>query len=363
MGGAIQTSDDAAESSSGRLLAQRLAETLPFHVAVAIYTVVVIGIAAAFGHASLAVHQSYLSRFGLVYLFTLPLFSAVTVATLKIARPGRQHAVLQGLAPPDAAHFASGLGMLLSLMIMLGSFTAFKTLMPEIRQGFPYDAIQAEIDRWLHFGHDPGSVLAALHLPPLLHRAMILNYSIGWSVLVFIPPFFIATARIGAKIRLRYFISVMALWVVAGNVFAFAFLSAGPAFYGNVTGDHARFAALLETVRGSGAVFGTPAAFQAYLWDNYSSGRAALGSGISAFPSLHVGLAMINALFLREFDRRLGLSGFLYVGIITLSSVWLGWHYAIDGYVSIVLAIVVHAVIRRAMWQHKVLRSGAQTFP
>ncbi len=88
-------------------------------------------------------------------------------------------------------------------------------------------------------------------------------------------------------------------------------------------------------------------AFQQYLWDNYEAGTARFASGISAFPSIHVAMVTMNALFLWEWSRKIGLAGFAYVAIILASSVCLAWHYAIDGYVSILVVTVLHAMLRR----------------
>jgi hypothetical protein len=308
----------------------------------------VVALAGRYGHDWIAILQQYFQRFGIVYLISLPLFSSIIVATCRIARPGnRQLGMLRALSPPGRSHFIAGLGMLMSFVVMMGSFTAFKTMMPDMRGGFLYDSMQADIDRLLHLGYDPGPLLAGLPSNLVMRTLIGWNYSILWSVLAFIPLYFIATARVGAQIRLRYFISLFAVWIIVGNGLAYLFLSAGPAFYGEVTGDHARFAQVLTFVREGSWTFGTPADFQAYLWNNHQSGQSALGSGISAFPSVHIAVSMMNALFLREFSRAAGTAGFAYVGIILVSSVWLGWHYAIDGYISILVVLLLHACIRR----------------
>ncbi len=113
-----------------------------------------------------------------------------------------------------------------------------------------------------------------------------------------------------------------------------------------MTGDTGRFAAIASflTRDASGS---SAALFQAYLWSNHQAGTSALGTGISAFPSMHVALAMVNALFLREINRSAGHAAFAYVGLVLFSSVYLGWHYAIDGYVSILIVLALHALMRR----------------
>ena len=86
---------------------------------------------------------------------------------------------------------------------------------------------------------------------------------------------------------------------------------------------------------------------QEYLWILHSLGQTGFGSGISAFPSVHVGLATFNALFAWEYSRRLGILAFVYPGLIQASSVYLGWHYAIDGYAAIIVTALIYAGTRQ----------------
>jgi hypothetical protein len=139
----------------------------------------------------------------------------------------------------------------------------------------------------------------------------------------------------------------MLVWVVVGNVLAGPFMSAGPAFYAQVTGDTARFAEQMAFLARGRDWANSAASYQEYLWALYSHGLTGFGSGISAFPSVHVGLIMLNALFLWDFSRRLGLIAFAYVGFVVASSVYLAWHYAIDGYAAIAVVLVIHYALKK----------------
>ena len=92
---------------------------------------------------------------------------------------------------------------------------------------------------------------------------------------------------------------------------------------------------------------GSSAYCQAYLWTLNTIGQTGLGSGISAFPSVHVALATLNALFAREYSRRLGIVAFAYAALIEVSSVYLGWHYAIDGYAAAIATVLIYVATRR----------------
>lgn len=246
------------------------------------------------------------------------------------------------------ARLLSGICRLMAFMIFQGTFTSVKNGLSVWQGGFPFDKVQADIDAWLHFGVDPWRWLAfAQH--DLVRIAVEWNYAAVFFTACFGALFFVATSPLVARVRTRYLVCFMLVWIVVGNVFAGLFMSAGPAFYGKVTGDGLRFAAQLEFLE-RGAVWpNSAAAYQDYLWTLHSAGQTGFGSGISAFPSVHVALAMFNALFVWEYSRRLGLLAFAYVALIQASSVYLGWHYAIDGYVAAVLTVLIYAATRRMM--------------
>lgn len=324
---------------------------LPFHLAVLAYSLAVLGFSWHLGRMDALAYGQYIDRFGPVYLIAMPLIMLCGMIVLLIVRthdwPARRLAVARTLAPDPVGRFVSGLIALASFIIFMGSFTTFKNLMPDLMGGFLFDRVQADIDRILHFGHDPGPVLIQVFDAPFVRRAIEWNYSVLWSLLGFLPIYFIAVSASADRLRLRYFMTIFAVWSVLGSLLACLFLSAGPAFYGHVTGDVSRFAPLLAFLADTTSGGASAARFQAYLWDNFISGTPALGTGISAFPSVHVGLAMMHALFLRELSRTAGLIGFGYVAVVTMSSIYLGWHYAIDGYVSIIVVAVLYAVLKR----------------
>jgi hypothetical protein len=64
--------------------------------------------------------------------------------------------------------------------------------------------------------------------------------------------------------------------------------------------------------------------------------RNALGGGISAMPSLHVGVALFAVLVAFRQSRRVWVRGIAvaYLAVIYVGSIHLGWHYASDGLVA-----------------------------
>ncbi|MEX2741195.1 phosphatase PAP2 family protein [Rhizobium mongolense] len=88
-----------------------------------------------------------------------------------------------------------------------------------------------------------------------------------------------------------------------------------------------------------------------YLLDLYEAGQTGLGSGISAMPSVHVGLVVLNALFLSSLNRWLGVVGWAFAAMIFYGSVYTGWHCAVDGYVATAVALAIWWLTGRLIHQ------------
>jgi membrane-associated phospholipid phosphatase len=208
--------------------------------------------------------------------------------------------------------------------------------------GFPYDKLVADIDKGLHFGHAPSYWLAFLRGDWLL-RIVETNYDLIWFPLWLATLYWFCTSPHAERLRVRFVLTFMMVWVMIGNVVAGLALTAGPALYGDVTGDHQRFAKLEQFLDSTP---NSTSATQHYLWTLHEAGTGGLGSGISAFPSVHVAVTVCCALFIAEMDKRLGVLAWAYVAIIMMSSVYLGWHYAVDGYASVILTTAFYWALR-----------------
>jgi hypothetical protein len=138
------------------------------------------------------------------------------------------------------------------------------------------------------------------------------------------------------ELRARFFIAYFACWTLIGIVMATAFASVGPCFLEPLFGDH-RFdeqMTYLRSAHESYPVFVLHV--QEGLASGFRSGSSGLGSGITAMPSMHVSLAFLFFLAMRKVSRFAGLFFGLFAVIILIGSVHLAYHYAVDGYVSIV---------------------------
>jgi membrane-associated phospholipid phosphatase len=85
---------------------------------------------------------------------------------------------------------------------------------------------------------------------------------------------------------------------------------------------------------------------QEWLWQGYTLAEVD-PVGISAFPSLHLGIAATCACLGFAASRVVGWLATAFTLGILAGSVHLGWHYAIDGIAGIALAIVFWRISAR----------------
>ena len=319
-----------------------------FYLFITLYTLVGFIFLDTIGAADRAAYSIYVDHWLFLCVVFLPLVAFVIDASHIVRRFDRRRglAARRLFSPSRIARLVSGLCLVMTFMIFQGTFTSIKNGLVVWRQGFRYDQIQADIDAWMHFGVDPWQWLSFAQVD-FVRMALEWNYSIVFFTSSFAGLFFVATSPLAVRVRTRFIFCFMLVWVILGNVLAGLFMSAGPAFYGRVTGDELRFAPQLQFLaRGTGWPE-SAASYQEYLWMLHSLGQTGFGSGISAFPSVHVGLAVFNALFAWEYSRRLGILAFAYAGLIEVTSVYLGWHYAIDGYAAAIVTVLIYAATRQ----------------
>jgi hypothetical protein len=239
---------------------------------------------------------------------------------------------------------AGGLMAFVATLLFQSGFTLIKTSLPNLVP-FYADATFARWDALLHGGQDPwefthwiaGFLPMEWVIPVYLHV---------WVWPAICLPVVVAVldadqARAGRTLLL-YLLS----WVLIGNILALFGMSAGPVFYDRIYGGD-RFTELTAALEASPILQQYFGPAQDYLWTSYSTNSQSIGAGISAFPSVHVSVSMVGALYLWERSRLLGVIGAVFVAVILFLSVYSGYHYALDGYFSIAVMWGVWAFMRR----------------
>lgn len=233
-----------------------------------------------------------------------------------------------------------------TIIAFLIGFSQVKNVMHRL-SFWVLDEPMAAFDAWLHGGVDPW-VIYAVTLDYISFPMGGFYYHYLWAAIVLIGPVIVIMLDRNTARRRAFFTSVLFVWVGLGIVTAIAFYSVGPIFYGPLIGDEARFAALVEMAYANGfeqTVFPVTIDF---LLDIRLSEDGRTGGGISAFPSVHLGVATLFCMYLISLTKWLAPIGVFYVIAVQAFSVLSGMHYAIDGYASIVLTAAAWTIaIRR----------------
>ena len=232
------------------------------------------------------------------------------------------------------------LPVLLILPFFGATFTNLKVLIPVITP-FAWDATFAEWDRILHGGYHPWQLLQPVLGYPYVTSLINAFYNL-WFILAYGVLCWQMATTARPRLRMQYLLTFVLVWVVIGNLAAVLLSSAGPVYYGRVTGLPDPFAPLMAYLHQANAAAPIPAlGIQDMLWRLYQSRGVAVGGGISAMPSLHVAIAFSFVLLGRAIDRRLAIAFAVFAGLILIGSIHLGWHYAIDGYVAAAAAWLI----------------------
>ncbi|MGZ9096731.1 MAG: phosphatase PAP2 family protein [Micavibrio sp.] len=256
----------------------------------------------------------------------------------------------------DLRRYLPGLVLVALLTIFFSAFSSFKTLYPAIVPFYADPALDS-FDRMLHFGKAPwewlspffASDFAIIVADRIYHFWFFVKFSmLFWMGFTFYKP----------ALRAQFFLTLILAWIINGSLLAMIFSSAGPCYFGAVyPGLTDPFVPLMDHIRAVDQT--TPLHNIRYmdnLWNNMTGKGEGLFSGISAFPSMHVSVAVVYMLAALQMGwiARIFMTGFFILTL--LFSVALGWHYAIDGYFSIITTWMIwvlcgYFVMKFRIWE------------
>lgn len=221
-----------------------------------------------------------------------------------------------------------------------------------------YDLFFWNLDRTLHFGIQPNIWLIE-HFGLNTDFAILVDwlYFKYFAYKLIVSLFFLMDLK-GKELSERFFCAYVLLWMLGG----LAYLAApadGPCYSvllnSSVPAEERSHVFTFPVVRKldpnyvekyENSKIWTAKVYQQRLWSDrreFLKGERLPGVfyGIAAMPSLHVAAVTLLAIFLWQASPFLGGIGIVYAVIVFVGSVFLQWHYAVDGYAGFALAVLI----------------------
>lgn len=232
------------------------------------------------------------------------------------------------------------LRLMLALILLQYGYHWVKVSIPLVHPRL-WDHALWRLDTWLHFGISPSvfvvNLFAGTPLVPLLDRW----YGL-WVTTVFATLTF-WSASLDDRLRRRILLSSVLLWTLGSWVYM-SVPALGPVYLESRVFDPV----LVEMPKARSG--------QQVLGENYQrllEGRRTgvlrrfnPTRGIAAMPSLHVGVHFFFFLWARWRARPLVVPFALATALTFAGSLLTGWHYAVDGYVGMLLAWICYRIGR-----------------
>lgn len=247
-----------------------------------------------------------------------------------------------------ARRIVGALIVLATLPVLLDVLAGYRLALTDVKP-FTYDEMFMVWDRWLHFGRHPWEWLQPIIGHPAVTVFIDRGYLYGWILLMWGCTLWQAVHG-REPIRLQYFLAFAASWILLGTIAAIALSSAGPVYFGRVTGLPDPYLPLIEYLVSVDAQTALGAVDDhTRLWDTYKT-----WGGITAMPSMHMAITTVVVLTVIRSSRRLAFIAVPMWIMMMIGSIHLGWHYAIDGYASTVaVGLIWLACGRFSAWWMK----------
>ncbi len=265
-------------------------------------------------------------------------FLVYALYTMLVVRPDFpiRHIVSRFLSWLASIGIARLVVLVLALTLFLSAISSLKSLIP-LFNPYHWDPFLAHLDASLYGGVEPWRWLQPLLGHPVVTRTINIAYNVWFFIMIGVLLWQLVDVAHPRR-REQFLLMFVLIWVVNGVLLATLLSSVGPCFYGRLLPDQPDpYAGLMAYLRHANLI--TPVwavSTQDYLWGLYTKGALGIGSGISAMPSMHISMAWLLFLFSRQVHRIIGWVMLVYVLLLVVGSVHLGWHYSVDGYVSII---------------------------
>lgn len=252
------------------------------------------------------------------------------------------------------SEFVNGIFLFLSISFSISIYSSLKLSIPHINSYY-LDPFLSAIDRAIYGGKYAWEITHKIFSHPLFLYFFDFLYT-SWVLIVWL---FFVVIMISVKtvfVRERFIISFLLCWILIGGLLAVFFSSVGPCFFDKFyTNTHDSYLPLMELIKTKDEInlsqlknhyFDIKSLkLQYILWRNYLSDGVLVGSGISAMPSMHVSMLVLITCFCYHINKKIFGLSLLYTILVSISTVYLGWHYSIDCYASVIFTISIWKLV------------------
>ena len=253
----------------------------------------------------------------------------------------------------DRRRWARAIPAILIVMLAFAAYSDFKGLIP-LMNPYCWDVTFMEIDRALHFGNDPWRLLQPVFGGAITTQAINFGYNV-WFLVMFMFWLSAGWSKTDSGWQRQFLVSFLLAWIIGGTFLAILFSSMGPTFYDLVDSNNNPFAdqvAWMNAINETRTLWSLHA--QDMLREGYVNPANGKLSGISAMPSMHNATSTLFVFAAFRIHRTLGFVMLAFLSVIMIGSVHLAWHYAIDAYAGILIAIFVWLLAEQMIkWQDK----------
>ncbi|HEX5632017.1 MAG TPA: phosphatase PAP2 family protein, partial [Gemmatimonadales bacterium] len=231
------------------------------------------------------------------------------------------------------------------IALLFNVFASWKRYFPAVRP-FTWDPALSQLDRWLHGGRLPQEYLAPWLASDALTWLMDRVYTSWYAVVGCMMVVWLW--QHDSYERRRLLLGLVGVKFLLGVLLATVFASAGPCFFHAVTGLPDPYAPHMAALSARAAELSLQVPkTQEKMWAMYAQGTTPLYHGIAAMPSLHVAIPALFTLATWRLHRPSAMALAAFTIVTLLATIYLGWHYAVDGYASVVLVGAYWVLTRR----------------
>ncbi|WP_157935200.1 phosphatase PAP2 family protein [Vibrio sp. 10N.286.49.B3] len=239
--------------------------------------------------------------------------------------------------------------------VSLSNFTFVKANIPFLNP-YQYDLIFSQLDQALHFGYQPWQLTHAWFSS--IYASLTINIAYNaWFFVMWVTLIFFIFYRKNDHLRKQFLLCFFLSWFLIGGGMATILSSMGPCYFEQATNSNLYIPLMIRLSEQSAMLVENDHLplwainTQKDLWVSHINQSGGIGAGISAMPSMHVSIAVLIAISLFKLNKTLGVVAWGYAILIQIGSVHLGWHYAVDGYISAIMTSLLWLIIEKKIHQ------------